>query len=618
MTIKAKLMGIMGISVISILINIFIVHYILTQNQEITSTETYVSKVENNMKDMIASAHNFSEYKTQKEIDSFNQNHELINQNAQVLKGKLLGLGLEAQTIDELINNVKIYRDSFTNVVNIEKELGLTHKEGLNKKLSSAERRAALYAKKVQNQDVFSMILTLGNLEKSFKLTHNKKYLKKFKRSYNALIYYINGNIKNPDEIKNNLTNYKKYFESFVKATQIKGLSSNQGLIGKMQSLSKNNQMLIDKMHKTYAPILEAKIESLQTASLIIQIIFGLVIVILLLIAINSIVEPIKNLISAAKELTQGDGDLTMRLNTDTNDELAQANHYINNFIEKVQEVLKVVIDSSNQNRAISDNLEKTVISVEDKSKHQNNVLNETVIEGTTMRNALTVAIEEAQQGKENLLRSNENLIETRKDILTLVSKVQNSSEVQMEIAQGLNQLSEDAAQVKDVLTVISDIADQTNLLALNAAIEAARAGEHGRGFAVVADEVRKLAERTQKSLSEINATVNVIVQAIVDSSTHMNDNSSEIEELATISMNVGDKINETAQIMSDSTQMSENILDGYRENANKTDTIIQKIQDVSQLSNENIQSIEDVSDASDKIRRATQELNKHLQVFKV
>ena len=619
MTIKNKLVGVMGISIISILANIYIVNYMLSENRKLVDAETFVHKIENNMKSLTIDAANFASYKKRSYIAQFYSDYKLFNENTAALKHSLNTIGLETTALDEIITNAKAYKTSFDNVVTIQAKLGFGPKKGLNKKLAQAEKKAELYAKKIQDQDIFSMVLTLSNLEKSFRVSHSKKYLKKFKRSYNALIYYLeSNNIKDKEKITTILANYKKYFTAFVKATDVKGLSLDKGLIGKMHTLSERNQLLLHKMHKTYAPLLEQKISSLTVVSLTIQLGFGIVIVMLLLFVIKSIVDPVKKLISTAKELTQGDGDLTIRLSTDTNDEIAEANRYINDFIQKVQNILKVVIASSEQNRSITDHLEQTVISVEEKSKHQNGVLNETVDEGTQMKNALTIAIEEAEHGKENLIQSNENLVATQEDILTLVTKVQNSADTQIEIAQGLNQLSQDAAQVKDILTVISDIADQTNLLALNAAIEAARAGEHGRGFAVVADEVRKLAERTQKSLAEINATVNVIVQSIVDSSTQMNETSTEIEELASISTNVGDKINETVEIMSQSAQMSENILDGYRENANKTETIIQKIQDVSQLSNENIQTVEDVARASEQIRQATQELKSHLQTFKV
>lgn len=226
-------------------------------------------------------------------------------------------------------------------------------------------------------------------------------------------------------------------------------------------------------------------------------------------------------------------------------------------------------------------------------------------------------SIQLAQDGKDDLQKALKYVDEANKAIATLSSDIVNTAHVENEMAVKINQLSKDAEQVKSVLVVINDIADQTNLLALNAAIEAARAGEHGRGFAVVADEVRQLAERTQKSLTEINATINVIVQAISDSSEQMSKNSHQIQELTNVASNVEQTINVMSDVMSSAIGMSDKTIQDYINTGKNIDDIVKNIDGITAISTENARSVEEIASAAEHLNKMTDTLNAKLSEFR-
>ena len=377
---------------------------------------------------------------------------------------------------------------------------------------------------------------------------------------------------------------------------------------------------ILKEIDDKIAYTIENNLESLGTKAIFemsVNIIMILIITLLAYFAIRNLSNRI-NMLENIIEQTAKERNLTINSNETIHDEFGRILNAFNMFISILHNFMLQVKQGASENVKSVKNMSYIFNDISKNTDKEVSIVDESASEAEHIKHILSESNNEVGQTREQIIQANNNLNRTVSMIRNTIVQIENNAQIEHDLAQQLETLSSEAGQVKEVLNVISEIADQTNLLALNAAIEAARAGEHGRGFAVVADEVRQLAERTQKSLTDINATINIIVQSIMDTSTQMGHNIENVNKLTNDASNVEKEIENVSIDMSESVNRIEKTYKIIEEATSSMVRFIEKMSQIKSISQENRDRIHIAENSIKEIENLAEQLSNELKQFRI
>ncbi len=330
------------------------------------------------------------------------------------------------------------------------------------------------------------------------------------------------------------------------------------------------------------------------------------------------IVKRIDELVLKISTFSHGDKDLRAKIDVgDRNDEISQVGRGVNLFVENARLIMQEIKGISTLNKTSMDKLVQIAQETQKSMKDSSTTLNSVKNKATDIASMMNISIEQSQGLRKRLIETQGLVKESKDAIGDLFSQITESAHTEEELSSKVEQLSRNADDVKSILDIINDIADQTNLLALNAAIEAARAGEHGRGFAVVADEVRNLAGRTQKSLAEINSTIMVIVQEINAVSSQMNLNSQKMERLSDMSKSVQETYEKMSSNLSSVVLDSNQSMDDYAKSGHQIEAMVSDFIEVEKVASKTLADSSDILNIATHVSGTTMNLDKQVNLFK-
>ena len=619
LSIKWQMGLVAALAVSGMLLLSMLQQYSMSYVESLGDSRVLVSDIESGMLTLRRNEKDFISRKQLKYVDQFNTNHERTLEHTTSLSSALKNAGLDHTTAEDLQIILAAYRKKFHALVELQKKIGLDHKSGLYGALRKAVHQAEELMN-AQNQDRLSKdMLMLRRREKDFMLRMDLKYLKKFDKDMVVLQQSLTASTINADikqKIVSAMSIYERDFKALVDANVKLGLSSKKGLLGEMRKTIHQSEEILSQLQRGTHQYIDSEMDRITLQSILLSTTLTLMILGLITYIVPGVTRPVKQL-ADLMSYTSKERDVTIRAQDKGPQEISVMARAFNRMMTTLQEMIGHITDSSNQ---LSTAAEQLGIIARAANEGANQQQTETEQVATAM-NEMTATVQEVARHASSAADASETadqnahkghvIVEQNRDsIHILANEVMNTAEI-------IGDLSKESENIGTVLSVIREIAEQTNLLALNAAIEAARAGEQGRGFAVVADEVRTLAQRSHESTQDIQTIVERLQQAAERAVSAMDKGKEQAQESVVRSQVAAESLEAILQSVSVIKDMNLQIATASEEQASVSEEINRSVININDITGETITNTGETMETSQSLLGMSTQLNGIVSRFK-